>query len=83
MDHARVAFVRVLTELAGRPLNDFAIERVIEYGDSLDTDHLNRIWQAQRTTPNKVAYRDYLAMTLRWWDEAKAQEAGETDVSRF
>ena len=75
MDRERIAFVQLLTELAGRPLNHYAIERLIEYADSLDTEHLNSVWRAQRSKPDKVAYRDYLAMTLRWWDRAKAQEA--------
>ena len=83
MDRERVVFVQLLTELAGRPLNHYAIERLIEYADSLDTEHLNSIWRAQRSTPDKVAYRDYLAMTLRWWDRAKAQEVSGADVTRF
>jgi hypothetical protein len=37
MERERVAFVQLLTELAGRPLNHYAIERLIEYADSLDT----------------------------------------------
>lgn len=51
--------------LLGRPLTDFQIDRLIEYADILDTTRLDVIWKAQRDTPKRLAYRDYLAMTLR------------------
>ena len=71
---SRRALVQALAQLAGRVLPAVEVDSIIRRCDELTRAEANRIWTQHQRAPSTLPFRDYAAMTLKFWETAKARD---------
>ncbi|RZT85549.1 hypothetical protein EV383_2422 [Pseudonocardia sediminis] len=69
-EQAAGLLVGELAILAGRSVDDYEIAAVVALSREMPAHRANDIWRRHHSAPATVSLRDYLAMTLRFINQA-------------